>query len=452
MTNATVAEGGGPMAASSRQYPSAGKAWLSTAVIFVLTAIAMADRMAISILIGPIKAEFGIGDFQASLLIGFAFMLFYVIFLLPVGIAADRFSRAKVLAVCLFVWSVATVLCGFAVGFVSLFLARMLMGAGEAGIGPCSHGIIGNSFPRESLAKPLAIQGIGYQVGPALGIAAAGAIMGAGAAGAFESWPVLGDMSHWRVAFILIAIPGFLALLLIPFLHEQKRDTSTIEKEPAAPIKPFLEANTALVVLILGIAGVSAMAGATVMSWAAEYMQRSLGVSAMEAGSALGAVMLISAFAGQGTFSVIVDWMAKRGHLDAPIKAAIIPTALTIPLGWAAMAVDETALFFPLLFGFMLFAAPFNTVANTSIQQIAPRALRSRLSALMILVISIIAFVFAPSLVGALSEYVLGEENLGQAMQWVMTGSMIVTLGLMLAARGRLLRYMQANGDKLAAE
>ena len=37
-------------------YPPAGKAWLSTMVIFLLTAIALADRMAISMLIGPIKA------------------------------------------------------------------------------------------------------------------------------------------------------------------------------------------------------------------------------------------------------------------------------------------------------------------------------------------------------------------------------------------------------------
>src|SRR3990170_1427297 len=205
---------------SRSSYPPRGKAWRSAIIIFVLSAIALADRMAISMLIGPIKQEFGIGDFQASLLIGVAFTLFYVIFLLPIGVAADRFSRAKVLGICLFIWSIATVACGFATGFISLFVLRMLMGAGEASIGPCSHGIIGASFPREALSKPLALQGIGFQVGPAIGVAGAGAILGAGAAGAFEGIPLLADLAPWRVAFVLIGMPGLLALLLIPFLHD----------------------------------------------------------------------------------------------------------------------------------------------------------------------------------------------------------------------------------------
>ncbi len=101
------------------------------------------------------------------------------------------------------------------------------MGAGEAGIGPCSHGIIGASFPRHELSKPLALQGIGFQVGPAVGVAAAGAILGAGAAGAFEGIPLLQDLAPWRVAFILIGLPGLLALALIPLLHDPDRARQT---------------------------------------------------------------------------------------------------------------------------------------------------------------------------------------------------------------------------------
>ena len=85
------------MEASTTAYPPRGKAWASAVIVFVLTAIALGDRMAIALLTGPIKGEFGIGDFQAGLLIGFAFTLFYVVFLLPIGAAADKYSRAKVL-------------------------------------------------------------------------------------------------------------------------------------------------------------------------------------------------------------------------------------------------------------------------------------------------------------------------------------------------------------------
>lgn len=429
-------------------YPPRSKAWASAVIVFLLTAIALADRMAISMLIGPIKDDFGIGDFQASLLIGFAFTLFYVIFLLPIGAAADKFSRAKVLGICLFIWSITTVACGFATGFISLFVLRMLMGAGEAGIGPCSHGIIGASFPRKALSKPLALQGIGFQVGPAVGVAAAGAILGAGAAGAFEGIPLLEDLAPWRVAFILIGLPGLLALFLIPLLHDPdiaRRASEAVSGTPEVSIMPFYRENRLLFTLMLLGSGISAMAAGVVTGWVPEYLQRSLGVSPLEAGSALGAIMLVTAFVGQGIYAIIVDWFAARGYLDAPIRIGLLPTALSIPLAWFAFSVDDSAAFYPVLFCFALLIAPFNAVNNTVAQMIAPPALRSRISALFIFSISIIGFAIGPALVGWLSEFVFGEAQLGEALKWVTTLALIATLVLWAAARKPLLRTMQAK-------
>ncbi len=427
-------------------YPPRAVAWRSAIIVFVLTAIALADRMAISMLIGPIKAEFGIGDFQASLLIGLAFTLFYVIFLLPIGAAADKFSRAKVLAICLFIWSITTVACGFATGFISLFVLRMLMGAGEAGIGPCSVGIIGASFPRESLSKPLALQGIGFQVGPAIGVGAAGAILGAGAAGAFEGIPLLQDLAPWRVAFILIGLPGLLALLLIPLLHDPDRARQTSEAAGTAPkadVMPFLKRYRVLMGTMLLASGISAMAAGIVTGWVPEYLQRSLGVSPAEAGSILGIIMISSAFIGQGLFAVIVDWFASRGYLDAPIRVGLLPTFLAIPLAWFAFSAGGDSGFYVLLLAFAFAIAPFNTINNTVVQQVAPPQLRSRLSALFIFSISIIGFAIGPSLVGWLSEFVFGEERLGDAMRIVTTLSMAVTFVLLLLARRPLLACME---------
>jgi|GEM_PF-740186 len=435
----------GKMSERADGYPPRGAAWRSAVIIFLLTAIALADRMAISMLIGPIKAEFGIGDFQASLLIGISFTLFYVIFLFPIGAAADRFSRAKVLAVCLAIWSLATILCGFTVGFVSLFLTRMLMGAGEAAIGPCSHGIIGASFPRENLSKPLALQGIGFQVGPAVGVAAAGAILAAGSAGAFKGLPVLGDLSAWRIAFILIGLPGLLALLLIPLLIDpdaDRRKAATAAATPVEPLMPFLRANKRLMILMVLGSGISAMASGAVTGWVPEYLQRSLGVPPAEAGAALGMIMLVSAFAGQGLYAIIVDWFAARGVMDAPIRVGLVPIAVAIPLAWIAFAASEAAGFYALLFAFACSVAPFNAINNTVGQQIAPPALRSRISAIFVFSISVLGFSIGPALVGALSQYVVGEDHLGRAIQWVTTGSLIVTFVLIALARQPLLACM----------
>lgn len=429
-------------------YPPPFVAWRSTGIIFLLTAIALADRMAISMLIGPIKQEFGIGDFQASLLIGVAFTASYVVFLLPVAVAADRFSRAKVLGFCLLVWSIATLACGFATGFLSLFILRMVMGAGEAGIGPCSHGIIGESFPREKLTKPLAIQGIGFQVGPAAGVAAAGAIVGAGATGAFEGIPVLQSIAPWRGAFVLIALPGLFAILLVPFLHTPVRMKPSEQgqtRSEGARLMSFVRQHPRLMVLMLGAAGISAISTGVLTGWVPEYLQRSLGVSPAEAGSMLGIIMLLAAFGGQGLFSILVDHFAARGMVDAPLRLGLVPVALAVPLAWLAFSGSDSLSFYPLLLAFALSVAPFNAINNSVAQQIAPPQLRSRISALFVLSISIVGFAIGPTLVGWISEFVLGEERLGEAIRLVSTGSLVITLILVWLARKPFLACMQSR-------
>jgi MFS family permease len=422
-------------------YPPRGRAWLSAIVVFLIAAIATADRLAIAMLIGPIKKEFQIGDFQASLLVGLAFTLFYILFLLPIGWAADRYPRRRVLAICLVIWSLATVACGFAGSFISLFLLRMLVGTGEAGMAPCVHGIIGASFPRHALAKPLALQGIGFQVGGAVGIAAAGAVLTAGASGAFAGWPVLGDMAAWRAAFVLIGLPGLLAVVLVPLLHDRPAHEQAVSGG-SAKLGPFLKANAALVALTLLSGGFSAVSLGAITGWLPEFMQRTLAMTPMAAGATMGSLLLIAAFVGQGGYSVLVDWMAARGVADAPVRLGLGPAALAIPLAWIAWQADSEAAFLPWLIGLLLCVAPFNALNNTVVQTIAPPELRSRMSALSILTISVIGFSGGPALVGWLSQYVVGEARLGLALQLVTAGAMVVTLVLLVLLRPRLVAYM----------
>jgi MFS family permease len=427
-------------------YPPAGTAWRSAIIIFVVTAIAMMDRMSIAMLIGPIKKDFGIGDFQASLLVGAAFTSFYVLFLIPIGMAADRHSRRKVLGICLFLWSLATVSCGWATGFAVLFGLRMLVGAGEAGMAPSVHGIIGDSFPREAMAKPMALQGIGFQVGSAIGVAAAGAILASANAGNFAGWPVIGAMAGWRVALILIGVTGIIALALIPLLHDPKEHwVQQASAQAVTPLMPFLMANKGLVGLALLAVGLSAMALGAVTAWVPEYLQRVQGVPPMKTGAMLGSLMLLAAFAGQGTYGVLTDWLSRRGVVDATIKVGLLPVACAIPIAWLAFSPLGSASFFSWLAVMLICIAPCNAISNTIIQQIALQELRSRLSALSIFSVSVIGFTVGPALVGWLSQYVFGEARLGDALQLVITGAMALTLLAYLGLRRPLVEYLTTN-------
>ena len=92
-------------------------------------------------------------------------------------------------------------------------------------------------------------------------------------------------------------------------------------------------------------------------------------------------------------------------------------------------------------FALLCCVVPCGALANTCVQQIAPPELRSRLSAIMILLISLLGFGLGPALSGWLSEYVVGEDQIRIAVAAVIIGGMAVTLTLLLVAQKPLQRY-----------
>lgn len=107
-----------------------------TLVMLTLAYVCVAlDRAIISVVLEPIKGEFGLSDAQLGML-PLAFSLFFVAVGIPLGMLADRSSRKRIIVASLFAFSLATAVCGMAQNFVQLLLARVGVGAGEAGSGP----------------------------------------------------------------------------------------------------------------------------------------------------------------------------------------------------------------------------------------------------------------------------------------------------------------------------
>ncbi|MCU0948909.1 MAG: hypothetical protein MUF47_11765, partial [Porphyrobacter sp.] len=178
-----------------------------------------------------------------------------------------------------------------------------------------------------------------------------------------------------------------------------------------------------------------------------EYLQRSFGISAVEAGARLGTILLVGAVFGQGLYAIIVDWFAARGVRDAPIMVGLVPLALAIPLSWLVFEVTDAQQFTIALLALLLCITPFNALNNTVAQQIAPPGLRSRISALLILSISIVGFAIAPALVGWLSEFVFGEAQLGRAMQLVCSIPLALTMLVYIATRRPLKASIAARNS-----
>ncbi|KAL6258833.1 hypothetical protein P5V15_010779 [Pogonomyrmex californicus] len=98
----------------------------------------------------------GLGlDYQ--ILAGPSFIAVFTIVGIILGVAADRYNRVRLLAVCTLVFSVAIILSGAVLEYWQLVILRMVQAAGEAGCNPLATGLLSDWFPEEQRGLVMSI-------------------------------------------------------------------------------------------------------------------------------------------------------------------------------------------------------------------------------------------------------------------------------------------------------
>lgn len=203
-----VAEASTPFVSSSGAY-----AWYALGLLATVNLLNYLDRSLIYILFTPVKREMSFTDFQLGLLGTTSFVIFFTVLGVPFGRLADRSSRKNIIAIGLAVWSLFSGLTGFANGFWSLFLCRVMVGVGEATLGPAALSLLSDYFPPQKRASVQSIYASGITVGGGLAFFLGG-------------W--IGFKYGWRTAFYFIGFPGLLFSVLVYFLKEQKRGQTEV--------------------------------------------------------------------------------------------------------------------------------------------------------------------------------------------------------------------------------
>src|SRR5215213_5169067 len=181
--------------------------WLLT-LVYVFNYL---DRTIIYILLPLIKREMAFTDLQLAMLGSMSFVIFFTVLGIPFGRLADRAVRKNMIAAGLAVWSIFSGLTGFANGFWSLLLCRVMVGVGEATLGPAALSLLSDYFPPRVRATVQAIYSSGIAIG-------------AGLAFFFGGW--LGQYYGWRFAFYVLGFPGLVIAVLVYLLREQPRGTT----------------------------------------------------------------------------------------------------------------------------------------------------------------------------------------------------------------------------------
>ena len=208
----------GPTASVENVSPAARQevpaySWYALLILTLVYVLNFLDRSLIYILFTPIKAEMHFSDLQLALLGTTSFVIFYTLLGVPFGRLADRVTRKYLIAGGLAVWSLFSGLTGFADSFWTLFLCRVMVGVGEATLGPAALSLLSDYFPPRLRAT---VQGV-Y---------ASGVALGSGAAFFLGGW--IAQSYGWRWAFYLLGFPGLLLAAFVFFLREPPRGRTEV--------------------------------------------------------------------------------------------------------------------------------------------------------------------------------------------------------------------------------
>jgi len=392
-------------------YPAPRTAWTAVGVLLVLYALSMIDRQIISLMVGDLRHDLGISDFQISLLQGFSFALLYCILGLPFGMAVDRLPRRNVICFGVLVWATAATCCGLAQNFPQLLAARTLVGAGEAALAPAAYSILSDMFPKRRLTMALSIYTIGATIGSQASLALGGFLLHVAREGI--DVPMLGEIPAWRFAFLATGAPGILLAFLIFLIPEPRRGLAGAPPAAASnwgDVFRFIGARRGFFAChLIGFSAIMAMAYAQ-MSWTPAFLIRRFGWAVDQVGVTLGAFGLVVGLFTFLTTGGFIDWLMKKGVLDAHFRYYLWGSIATLSAGALCFLSPSAALFFV---GLAIIAIPCNmaAIAASAIQLVTPAELRGRVSALYLMVVALFAMTVGPSMVGLLTDEVFKDPQ-----------------------------------------
>lgn len=368
------------------------------------------DRQVMTILIEPIKMEFGASDTQMGLLSGLAFALFYATLGIPVARLADRWSRRNVLAISMTTWSAVTALCATATGFWHLLLLRIGVGIGEAGGTPPSQSLLADYFPPEKRAFAQGILATAPNIGILVGL---------------FGGALIAEAYGWRSVFLVFGIPGVLLAILIQLtIKEPLKVTASASEEGAGLFSTlgniFRLPSFAHIMVGVGFTGI---AGYGLGVWSPSFLVRVHNMSLVDAGLYLGLIGVFGGGLGTISSGLLVDRLArrdKRWQLWLPAIGIFLalPTQLAFLL-WPAehrLVMGDVDVPFALVFMALsaVFASFWIAPSYAAVQNLVPQYWRTQASALMLLAINLLGMGLGPLLVGMLSDLLsqFGDSSL----------------------------------------
>jgi MFS family permease len=378
-----------------------GYSWYALGVLTLVYVLNFLDRTVFYILMEPMKREMKFTDFQLALLGTLAFVIFYTALGIPFGILADRTSRTKVIAGGLAVWSLFSGLTGFADSFWTIFFCRLMVGVGEATLGPAALSLLGDFFPPRMRATVQSIYSTGIAFGGGLAFFLGG-------------W--IGQSYGWRPAFYLLSFPGLFLAVLVFFLREEARGRTETAPKPAGrgDWRRLFRSKT-LWLLYTGYALV-ALASNNLGIWGGAFFVRVHGFPLLTVGIAAGLISIavgVPAMILGGYFSDKVSRRLGGGRMAFTSAVALV----SVPLWLALLFVNNVPVLIAVNVVLYALAILWVGPATADVIDIAGPHLRGLAIGIFFSIVNLTAYGIASPMIGKISD-LLGVNADPQQMRY----------------------------------
>jgi sugar phosphate permease len=339
-------------------------------VLFVAWIVSFMDRVAISVAIPYIAADFHLGPLAMGIVMS-AFFATYSLSQVPGGILADRYGVRRVATSAMLWWSAFTAITGSVANVTQMLIARSAFGLGEGVFPACAFKTVAVWFPRRERTTASAIMFAANSLGAALAPLVVVRIIAA--------W-------GWRTVFYTLFLPGLgIALLFWFFVPDSPGNNKSITPTELEEIQGRKMSNAAAERPEIDIVGT--LRSPTILkyflilfafdltywgfvTWLPTYLVKARGLSI----SQMGLIASFPFFAG-AIGCVFGGWLSDRffeDHRRAPVIGCQLIVAALLYLTFNASS--ETMLvvwqtiagFFLTLFFAVFWAMPMNSVSETN--------------------------------------------------------------------------------------
>jgi MFS transporter, Spinster family, sphingosine-1-phosphate transporter len=384
------------------------------AVLALINFVNFADRQVLNPLVPLLRQHFGVTDTQLGSL-QWVLLLVLAFASIPSGFLADRFNEPKIISVGVLFWSVAAIASGLAPTFAFLFVARGLVGIGEAAYAPAAQSLISDSFSKDNRALAQSIFATGMLLGGVSGLALGG---------------IMGERHGWQHAFFIVGIIGVIPGLTALKLQQPPR-------RPRSEVVPMMELLRVPAFLAMIAAGICiTFSSVSFVTWGIDYAKNYKDFSTREASLSLAIIALLTSVLGAVAAGFFADRVQKKLSYGRVLVIALAFLAAA-PFLLVAIQADEKWLVLAGFFGSMFFMSWYHGPTTAVIHDLTPQ--RAHATAIGIYMSATLALGgFGPLLIGKISDMSDLQIGLQAATAVMVFGALLLLLVIYFIRRDGL--------------